>query len=282
MFEVLLLLPTWYVYTTVFLLGLIMGSFLDVVALRMHTGTSLHGRSRCFSCGHTLSWFELFPVLSYLWLRGRCRVCHATISVRLLLIEVLTGSLFLVAYVVSQSLIEFGLLLGVMMVLLVIGLYDLRHLIIPNELVVVLLGFALGFLLFSTNLSLDPFAYIPAVIGGLAAGGFYGSLWLISRGRWIGLGDAKLAVPLGIMLGPWSTFSFVILSFWVGAIVSICLLLVQALLVRGQRHLPFSRVPITMKSEVPFAPFMIIAFLLVYMLHANVLSLIDTLLYAFV
>ena len=128
-------LPPYFITGTVFLLGLIIGSFLDVIACRFHTGKSINGRSRCMSCGNTLTWYELFPLFSYLVLRGRCKNCNGRIPARLFFIEILTAFLFLYIALHTISLLElaFGLVLS--SVLLLIVLYDYNHMIIPNEFV---------------------------------------------------------------------------------------------------------------------------------------------------
>jgi len=258
----------------IFLLGCIVGSFLDVVACRFHTGKSLNGRSRCFSCGQTLSWFELFPLFSYLCLRGKCRACHAKIPARLFLMEFLTACLFVFVYLHVSDFFElvFGLVL--MSLCIVIALYDVKHMIIPNAFVGAL------FALVSINIGVTIYAgdsyveVINALVSGLGAGGFYVGLWLLSKGRWIGLGDAKLALPLGAILAPVATFSFVVLSFWVGAAISLLLLGSQIFYKRGKRHLQFLNIPLTIKSEVPFAPFILIAFWLVYYLHIDIFEML--------
>ena len=117
------------------LFGLIIGSFLNVIILRLHTGQSSSGRSGCMSCGAQLSWTELVPVFSFFALRGRCKTCGSSISHQYWIVEVLTAVLF--ALIASQN---FGLLISAFYVvvaslLVVIGAYDLRHTIIPNKLV---------------------------------------------------------------------------------------------------------------------------------------------------
>ena len=271
------LLPTWYMVTIVFLLGLIIGSFLDVIVCRFHTGKSINGRSRCMSCGHTLSWYELFPLASYLILRGRCKNCNGTIPVRLLLMELVTGILFLVVYFTTASLLSLGLALVVVSLLIVIAVYDIKHMVIPHEFVFAVLALACVSLLVQMNFIVNlPFiiAHLTSAVG---ASLFYASLWVMSKGKWIGLGDAKLAFPLALMLLPLQSFSMVVLSFWIGAGVSVVLLLVQKLLQSGKKHLPFLRIPLTMKSEVPFAPFMLLAFLAVFLMQVNVLSFMENL-----
>lgn len=272
--ELLALLPLWYQYLLVGLFGLIIGSFLNVYIYRFHTGRSLAGSSHCLSCGTPLCWFELFPVISYLALRGRCRTCGSYIPFRYVLVETLTMGLFLLVF----SFVPLGwplfLWFALVGALVVIVVYDLYHLIIPNELVVAVLGLSL--LIFAATYQWQWYTSLVLQHSAAALGAFafYGSLWLVSRGRWIGLGDAKLALPLALILGPWATFSFIVLSFWIGAGVSVFLLLVQRVLKRGQHRLSKYGVTITMKSEVPFAPFLVLSFLMVALWQVNVLSLI--------
>jgi leader peptidase (prepilin peptidase) / N-methyltransferase len=265
------ILPAPLLITIVFLLGSILGSFLDVVVTRFHTGKSINGRSRCLSCGHTLSWYELFPFLSYLILRGRCRNCGASIPKRLIIMEVTTAFLFVYVYLFSGPLIFLFLNLVLICLLLVIAVYDIDHLIIPHEFVIVLLALC-TLMLFLMYRSTDIFVYIPHLISAFMVSLFYGGLWLISKGKWIGLGDAKLAFPLGLLLAPYAAFSMIVLSFWIGAAISVGVLFLQRALQSGKHRLPILSTPLTMKSEVPFAPFMIVAFVLVFFQNIDVLA----------
>ena len=257
-----------------FFFGLVIGSFLNVVIYRLHTGKSLAGRSHCLSCGHTLAWHDLLPVVSYLLLRGRCRYCGACVTPRYVLVELLTGLLFISALWVSTSWLELVFWWIVLAVLVVVLVYDLLHLIIPDRLVIGLLALALGWV---SYLWLHPEpdwgSWALTIGAALLGAGSLAFLWIISKGRWIGLGDAKLAVPLGLFLGAGSTFSFIVLAFWVGAVTSVALLVLQSLSKRGQPHLRFLAQPLTIKSEVPFAPFLIIAFLLILWFELDVLML---------
>ncbi len=275
--ELIALLPLWYQYTLVVLFGLVIGSFLNVYIYRFHTGRSLTGSSHCLSCARPLAWYELLPVFSYLALRGRCRTCGSYIPFRYVLVEVLTASLFLLAYILVPLSYMMLLWWSLLAVLVVIVVYDLYHLIIPNELVVSVA--VLTLLMFMAALSWQwlPVLFIGHAAAAIGAFAFYGGLWLVSKGRWIGLGDAKLAAPLAFLLGPWETFSFVVLSFWIGAGLSIVILLLQRLLKRGQYRLSKYGLTITMKSEVPFAPFLILAFLAVALLKLNVLTFFGSL-----
>jgi len=171
--------------------------------------------------------------------------------------------------------IETMFLTGILFaLLLIVAVYDVYHYIIPNELVILISGVVLAFfgieILAGTALT----SFVPNALSALSAFAFYGGLWKISSGRWIGFGDAKLAIPLAFLAGYPGVFSMIVLSFWVGALVSMTLLGIQYLLKRGQIRLPIFGSLLTMKSEIPFAPFLIAGFILSYFYGVDVLSLI--------
>ncbi len=265
-----------------FILGAVFGSFFNVVIYRFNTGKSLGGRSHCLSCGKTLAWYELLPVVSYILQRGKCRHCSAHITARYALVELLTGALFLlVAKIFLLDPVLLVLNLIVVSLLVIIVVYDLRHMIIPDSLVLFLCIPALAMVLWDPlafSLALPP---LGALLGALIPAALFAGLWLVSRGTWIGLGDAKLAVPLGLMLGAWGSISMFILSFWIGAVIAVGLLLIGRALKSlgrrrgGQLFLRFLRRPLTIKSEVPFAPFLVAAFLLVHFAHIDAFMLVD-------
>jgi prepilin signal peptidase PulO-like enzyme (type II secretory pathway) len=256
--------------------GVIIGSFLNVVLYRLHTGKSLSGHSHCLSCGRQLRAYELIPLLSYMCLRGTCRMCHSYIPIRYFLVELLTGILFVLVYLISTSV--FGLFLGLLFVsvLVLVVVYDLRHLIIPDELVFWLTGIALVQSGYELVLSENPVVFMSDLGAAFLGALFFYFLWRISSGRWIGFGDVKLAVPLGFMLGAAGVFSMIVLAFWVGAIVGVLLLTLQWMAVkRGQPYLRLGRRTLTMKSALPFAPFLITGFLLVWLCEVNVVTLLS-------
>lgn len=255
-----------------FVFGTIIGSFLNVVIYRFNTGKSLSGRSHCLSCGTPLSWYELVPLISYLAQRGACRSCHAHITPRYLAVELLTGLLFLLA---AQAFLSdpvlLALNLGIVALLVVITVYDLRHTIIPDTLVLYLLVLAVAYVLWNPLVEATARPFLNALLGSALPAAFFGGLWLVSRGRWIGLGDAKLALPLGLIVGLWGSVSMLLLSFWIGAIVSVSMLLLQKVPRGG---LLFGGLHLTMKSEVPFAPFLVCAFFLVQFIGVDVFAII--------
>lgn len=267
-------MPEWFFIGVVCGYGLIIGSFLNVVIYRFHTGRSLSGHSHCLSCGRRLRWFELVPVVSYLVLLGRCRSCRSLIPIRYALVELVTAGAFVVAYLHTTSLVLLGLLLVFLSLLIVVAVYDLYHLIIPDSLSAALAVVALLAAGYEALLAHDWSIVGLAVLAGAIAALFFAGLWWMSSGRWLGFGDAKLAFPLAAMTGLSGVFSLVVWSFWVGAIVSLAIIAVQAL----GLHKRFGfggTARVKMKSEIPFAPFLIIAFVLVYFFDADVLALVE-------
>lgn len=253
--------------------GVIIGSFLNVLVYRLHTGKSLAGHSHCLSCGTQLRWYELFPLLSYLALRARCRTCGCYIPVRYFLVEFATGALFVWTVTYTLDLLSVLFIWSIVSILVVITVYDLRHFIIPDELVVVLTGLVIIYVSYqqwSVGFSLVELLY--DFLASLSGAGFLFLLWFISNGRWIGFGDVKLAIPLGVLVGAPLVFSFIVLSFWVGAAISV-FLIGLAYINRGKARLRFAQQQLTMKSAVPFAPFMVASGLIVFFTHFNVLAL---------
>lgn len=258
-----------------FVLGIIIGSFLNVYIYRLNTGRSLKGSSHCLSCDKPLRWYELFPLLSYLFLRGRCSGCGSWVPVRYFLVELLTGLLFMAVtatFLPSVFLIFLGFWL--MSVLVIITVYDLYHMIIPDRLVVILLVIASVAEFYALVTGLSALELLYNALAASAGVLFLFALWSYSKGRWLGFGDVKLVFPLGLLVGYSQVFSMLVLAFWVGAIVSLLILGLQKLKKRGQIHLHFLGQELTIKSEVPFAPFLIAGFLLVYFWSVDVISLI--------
>lgn len=261
------------VFIFIFLLGTIIGSFLNVVIYRFNTGKSIvHGRSICMTCNRTLRWYELVPIFSFLIQSGKCRRCATTISHQYPLVEFGTGLIFaltafhfLKVLVFSQGtyivlVTVFSFLFSLLMVL---SVYDIRHKILPNRLVYIYS--AVAFLTVFINTSgIGSFFVMPSLFAVTAGPLFalpFALLWLLSKGKWMGLGDAKLILGLGWMLGPLASLAMITLSFWIGAVVSLVIMF-------------FSSRKMTMKTEIPFAPFLIISTLIVFFLHLDIYSLI--------
>lgn len=268
------MLPEWFLVFEVAIFGLIIGSFLNVVIYRFHTGKSLNNRSHCLSCGRILSWYELFPVFSYLVLQGRCRSCHSFIPYRYILVEIITAILFVTAFLHFDGWIRFLLQCAFLSVLVVVVVYDIYHKIVPDELSVVLALLAITIAAF-TSVEFGSVTYFSkAILAGIVPAFGLFLLWYFSHGRAIGLGDAKLAFPLGILLGLQNLFSFVVLSFWLGALVGVFLILLST---RFRKWRIFGqRAYVNMKSELPFAPFLILSFVIVYFFETNIIQWLST------
>jgi prepilin signal peptidase PulO-like enzyme (type II secretory pathway) len=253
-----------------FLFGLIIGSFLNVLVLRRGTGRALSGRSACLSCGKTLEWFELIPVFSWVALRGRCRGCGSAVSLQYPLVELSTGLLF--ALVIATGLPPSALIASLPMLALLVAIaaYDMRHTIIPDSWVY-LFG-ACALLVSILSQSLLPFGIMMHVVLGLIPASPLFLLWFVSGGRWMGLGDAKLALGIGWLLGPVLGLYAVFFSFIIGAVVSVCILIplpkiLSALARIGITRLSGGSAGFTIHSEVPFGPFLIASLLLIWFSH---------------
>lgn len=262
-----------------FILGAIVGSFLNVVILRWNTGQSIFGpreRSCCFSCRKQLVWWELVPIVSFFILRGRCSTCKSKISWQYPAVEFCTGVVF--AFLMFRfpfSPLSFIYAACVASVLIVITFYDLKHKIIPNFFVYVFIVLAAMPLVFSGQ----PVAELMMSFDTLAGPIFYACfalLWLVSRGTWIGFGDAKLVLGIGLLLGLAHGLSALVLAFWIGAVVSIALVLFRTLVQKN--IVPVTRLPLalqhlTMKSEVPFAPFLILGTAIAFFYHVDIFGI---------
>ncbi|MCX6731695.1 MAG: prepilin peptidase [Candidatus Parcubacteria bacterium] len=228
----------------VFILGTIIGSFLNVVILRYNTGESIvKNRSRCFSCGKKLNWYELIPVLSFIIQKGRCRNCKNKISIQYPTIEIITGLLFLLIFNLQFSVFKLFYFWAVFSVLIIIAVYDLKHQIIP-DMFVYLFGILAFLNLFGIwNLKIGIFKTWD-FLAGIIFFVFFGLIWLVSKGNWMGLGDAKLSLGIGWLLGLFKGILALLFSFWTGALVGIFLLF-------------FFKKEYNLKSRIPFGPFLI-------------------------
>ena len=222
-----------------FLFGLCLGSFLNVVIYRLPIGLSVVvPRSFCPFCGHSLSWYENIPLLSYLFQKGRCRRCSAKIPLRYPAVEFLAGALAF--YLVAK----FGLTAPAFifyvfsLLLLASSFIDLEHRIIPDELS--LGGLLVGLALSPFNPLVDPeSAFLGALCG---AGGLYllGELYFWLRGReGLGGGDCKLLAMIGSFLGPKSLLPVVFLASLSGTLGALSIVLIKGRKISGSTSLPF-------------------------------------------
>lgn len=234
----------------IFLLGLVVGSFLNCVIYRLEAGKSLKGRSFCPQCGHKLSWLDLFPVFSFLFLAGKCRHCGKKISTQYPLVELAGGIIFLLIFSAQSEILSAGqflnliFLLYIASVLIVIFVYDLKHYIIPDKVLLPAIAIALIF-------------NFQDILAGLVAACFFLAIFLISQGRWMGFGDVKLAFLMGLLLGIGNVVTALFLAFFFGAIISIILIGFY-----GKN----------LKSEIPFGPFLILGTFLALLYGKEIIS----------
>jgi len=268
-----------YFSTIALLLGIIVGSFLNVVILRYNTGKGLNGRSECLSCQKKLSWKELVPVLSFFIQKRRCAGCDSVLRWQYPLVELVTGLLFLCTYIKLEILLYENLPLFLILltlnliiwsVLVVIFVYDLYHTIIPNIFVYIFIICAGCIALIDFNAyhlvlsGVDVLSVLDLVAGPLLLLPFF-MLWDISDGRWIGLGDGKLAIGIGLLLGFVAGISAIILSFWIGAAFSVAYLLYMVFVKKKKRS--------EITRQIPFAPFMIVALIIMYFFPVDILNI---------
>ena len=209
-------MPFLYAFL-LFVLGVVFGSFGNVLVYRLPRGESVNGWSRCRSCGARLGTRDLVPLFSYAALRGRCRACRERISWQYPLIELAGGFLFLLAGALVPMPFQALLLALALWLLLLIATVDLQTQRIPDALSI---PFTLLAVVYS--LSTGSFDALSPTI----AVGFLGAQWLVSRGKWVGSGDVLLVAGLSALAGPWQqTLLALILSYIIGAVMAAGLLL---------------------------------------------------------
>ena len=259
----------------IFFLGSIIGSFLNVVILRYRSGRSIStGRSICFTCSKKLCWFELIPIGSFLTQKGRCEGCETKISWQYPVVEALTGILFVFIYFKFEYLVLgtpflFSLLFTyyaiIFSILIVLSVYDIKHKILPDKIVLIfaMVTFLGMFLISGDSIVLHIPPYTQFLAGVLLPAPF-SLMWLLSKGKWMGLGDSKLMIGIGFLLGMSSGLVAILFSFWVGAIVSIILLILSRIL--GTKN-------ISLATAIPFGPFLALGTIIVMLSGYNIWKL---------
>lgn len=241
------------IFTYVFIIGLVVGSFLNVCIYRIPKGESIiMPPSHCTACGERLKAVDLIPVVSYVLLKGRCRNCGSKISVRYPLIEILTAGCYLLLYIKYGLTVEFISSAFLVSLLIPMTFIDLEHKIIPNGLVVT--GIAGGAVLAFYNAFHPLDFYIDRewwnpLAGSVTASGF---LFLVSMigttvyrsGDAMGMGDVKIFIPIGLFLGWKSVIGALFISLVLAALTSLILIITRKK---------------TRKDTIPFGPFIAIA-----------------------
>lgn len=276
-----------YVPIILGLLGCIVGSFLNVVALRQETHQDLGGRSHCPACNHQLSWYELIPVISFLIQRGKCRNCKKTISPRYVGVELFVGIIYFLTtsfFIKTFSSVYmfmpvwfFIILLLLLMIISYIALmvvYDIQTKTVP-------LVWFIGLVFFSCI-----YLSIPYISGAASAlslwrtVGFHISgmiialpflvMWVISKGKWMGFADIEIMAWIGMFLGIQMGASAVLLSFYIGAFFGMIFIVIN--LIKGISYNAIRRI------QIPFAPFLFIGWFITLVYSFNIFTLLSGLL----
>jgi leader peptidase (prepilin peptidase)/N-methyltransferase len=235
-------------------LGACLGSFANVCIYRLpKTKQIISGRSFCPKCKKKINWYDNLPIISFLFLSGKCRKCKKVIPLRYLIVELITGISFLLIYLNFENLYTITFLSILSLILIMIFFIDLENFIIPDSLNFIIMGLALlkNFLPnFDTSLIHE---INQSIIGGMVG---YLSIWLIiylykifKKIDGMGFGDAKLMAGIGLLFG-WQSIPFIL---FVSSILG--LIFVVPSLIKKQK---------TMRTEIPFGPFIIVACLIYF------------------
>jgi len=230
----------------VFIFGLAIGSFLNVLIDRLPQGKSIMGRSHCDFCHKKLAWYDLVPVFSFIVLRGRCRNCKKKLSFFYPVVELLTAVIFTIIFLsfhptIGGSLDAFYLLgmtikLTLAASLIVIFFADIKYQIIPDSMQILFFLSALVLNLMSSQIGINIVAAIIVMLPILM-------LFLLTKGKGMGFGDVKYAFSMGFLLGIKGGLIAIYIAFILGALVGVFLLATKKK---------------KLKSKIAFGPFLIL------------------------
>ena len=250
-------------YITAFILGSIWGSFSNVCIKRMPKNIGISGRSYCLACKKQIKWYDNIPILSFIFLKAKCRNCLAKIHVEYFIVELISAISFLTIYHYFGITLDSLFFFIVSIFFIIIFFIDLRHFIIPNELTysLMIIGFIKTFFIHS-DLLLFP-DYIDSIIGGFI--GFL-IIWLIiylykkfKNVEGMGLGDAKLLSALGFCFG-WLSIPFILIFSSL-----LALLITLPSLVKKTKN---------MSTQIPFGPYLILGCLFYLIFFDRIMILI--------
>jgi len=278
----------------VFLLGLGVGSFINVITIRFQPDKNIpfiklvSGRSRCNFCKHQLKWYDLIPIFSFIFLKGKCRYCGKKISSQYPIVEILTGVIFagvtyrilrldVIRLLLASGTIPFWIWFVLLLflfysaVLITLSIIDIKHYLLPDRLIYSAIGVSVVADLFFYGLSKSSKFNFPScglnflsgymdyfncqfnvltsyLLGALVVGGFLFLIYLFTRGKGMGLGDVKLGILIGLMLGLTNGILALVMAFIIGSIVGIILLASKKK---------------SLKDWVPFGPFLALGVLII-------------------
>lgn len=243
----------------IFVFGTVVGSFLNVCIWRIPREEPLHKPgSHCPKCSAHIAWYDNIPIISFIVLRGRCRYCREPISIRYVMVEALTGALFVCLYLKFSLTIALAIYCALVASFIVLTFIDLDHYIIPNR--ITFGGIAVGFALSFTAKYMPGNRFVvtntlEAISGGLV---FAGILYLLDqlsllvfKKRGMGGGDVKLAAVIGLFVGVRLIFPVIFVASVVGSVIGIVVLLVRRAHEADPSH------------YIPFGPYLVLGTIIV-------------------
>lgn len=255
-----------YMTAVLFVLGLCFGSFVNALVWRLHKKRDfVRERSECTHCHHILAWYDLIPVVSWLLLGGKCRYCHKKIDDSPLT-EIAVATVFAVSYAFwplgfsVAGTVLFGLWLVSLVLLAALFLYDLKWSLLPDVLTFPLIGIGVVWaaVYYGVLAPLQPLEVERELLLSLASvAGLYGALYAVSKGEWIGFGDVKLGIFMGLILG------------WQNGLLAVMIANVVAFLVIIPGLLSHR---LTQKTRVPFGPFLILGTVIALLFGEQLIS----------
>ncbi|HSX01676.1 MAG TPA: prepilin peptidase [Candidatus Saccharimonas sp.] len=225
------------------LLGLLIGSAINALVWRLYVGRKwTKGRSECPECHHVLAAKDLVPVVSWVLLGGKCRYCKAPIHIQYPVVEAVTSGLFALSLaqlmpVTVQQWLMFGLWLAVLTALIILAVYDLRWMLLPDKVMGPAIGLATVLLLLRVWETHSWVAARGPVLAALVTAGAFFGLVVVTRGRAMGGGDIKLMFLMGLLLGLRGMAVALLLAFNVAAAVGVALIVSKRK--RRRDHIPF-------------------------------------------
>lgn len=231
----------------IFLYGLLIGSFVNVCIYRIAKEENIvFPSSHCPKCKTSLKCYDNIPVISYFILVGKCRYCKSKISPQYPLIEISNATIYLLLFYKFNFMVDFIFYSMIFSILIIIAMIDLKEMIIPDSLVMSILILSILHKLINYILNKTPINLLVCIGGMVLAGGLFILIILISKGG-MGGGDVALIGALGFILGIRKILLTIFLSFILGAIISIILLIGK---IKGK------------SDPIPFGPFIILGFII--------------------
>lgn len=212
-------------FVLIFILGLVIGSFFNVLLSRLDKEEGIMtGRSHCPFCHRILAWHELIPVFSFIALRGKCRTCKRKISWRYPFVELLTAILLVIFFFNYGLSLDLNIMVVIAILLgfLLLAIFDFSYFILPDKIVVPMIVLSIMRAIVWGEMSWE-----YTVGFGLLLASIFGILYIVSDGLWIGFGDVKLTLCIGIFFAFPQAVAIILLSIWIAAIVGLALLLTR-------------------------------------------------------